>query len=237
MLNWTAAALMTSVLLISTKATIAHERPSFKQSPQLPVHFLAGKPKSNTIVIFYSGDGGWGNLNEQVGANLAKQGIHVIGIDSLRYFWSQKTPEETSRDLSVLIDTYTRLTGAHNVVLAGFSFGADILPAAYNGLPKNQKAKIKGISLLALSHQVDYVVSLRGWLGLKTEGKGGDPINDLGSVNPLLVRCIYGLDDRYSSCPSLRGTAIKTVGLKGGHHLGNDYSLLAKLIIPDNPPN
>ena len=31
----------------------------------------------------------------------------MIGWDSLRYFWSSKSPEQIANDLSQVIDTYT----------------------------------------------------------------------------------------------------------------------------------
>jgi len=36
-------------------------------------------------------------------------------------------------------------------VLVGYSFGADVLPAAYDRLAPDEKAKVSAVSLLALS--------------------------------------------------------------------------------------
>jgi type IV secretory pathway VirJ component len=62
------------------------------------------------------------------------------------------------------------------------------------------------MSLLSLSHAVDYQISVMGWLGQKTEGAGGDPVDDLKKVDPKIVQCIYGKeDDDEVACPDLKG--------------------------------
>jgi type IV secretory pathway VirJ component len=88
------------------------------------------------------------------------------------------------------------------------------------------------MSLLSLSRKVDYVISVMGWLGASSEGKGGDPVNDLKSINPKLVQCVYGKDDDEDvACPALNGTGAEIIGMDGGHHFDDDYETLAKKII------
>jgi type IV secretory pathway VirJ component len=52
-----------------------------------------------------------------------------------------------------------------------------VLPASYNLLKPKQRSQIVQMSLLSLSRKVDYVISVMGWLGASSAGKGGDPIN------------------------------------------------------------
>jgi type IV secretory pathway VirJ component len=71
-----------------------------------------------------------------------------------------------------------------------------------------------------------------GWLGASSEGKGGDPINDLKSINPKIVQCVYGKDDDEDvACPLLNGTGAEVIAMDGGHHFDDDYETLAKKII------
>ncbi len=118
------------------------------------------------------------------------------------------------------------------MVLIGYSFGADVLPASYNRLKQPDKDKIVQMSLLSLSQKVDYVISVMGWLGASSEGKGGDPINDLKSINPKMVQCVYGKDDDEDvGCPLLKGTGAEVIAMDGGHHFDDDYEALANHII------
>lgn len=212
--------------------TAATRLPSEISVPNLPIHLINGKATQDTLAILYSGDGGWQELDEKVGADLQNAGIPVVGVDSLRYFWSGRTARKTARDLGRLIDYYTKQMNVQHVFLIGYSFGADVMPASYSRLSPEQKAKVRAISLLSLSHKVDYVISLRGWLGLQTEGKGGNPVDDVKSIRPEIVQCIYGKDDDHdNACPALRGTAVQVIGMPGGHHFGGDYDKLAQYLI------
>lgn len=84
------------------------------------------------MTLFYSGDGGWRDLDQQVAQAMAADGFPVVGVDAMRYFWQHKSPEQASQDLSQLMQQYCEKWGAKHFVLAGFSFGADVLPALYN---------------------------------------------------------------------------------------------------------
>ncbi|WP_454851427.1 virulence factor family protein [Rhizobium binxianense] len=198
----------------------------------LPLSILEATPAFDTMAVIYSGDGGWRDIDKEVGGTLQKQGIPVIGVDSLRYFWTERKPQETASDLSKVIDFYRKQWKVRHVLLIGYSFGADILPATYDLLKPAEKASVAQLSLLSLSHEVDYTISVLGWLGQKTEGAGGDPVDDLKRVDPKLVQCIYGSDDDDDvACPALQGTGAEVVQLPGDHHFDENYDLLTKTII------
>lgn len=80
-------------------------------------------------------------------------------------------------------------------MLVGYSFGADVLPATYNLLPAADRARVKQITLLGLSHEVDYEISVTGWLGVTGAGKGGDPMTDVVKIDPKIIQCVYGTDE------------------------------------------
>jgi type IV secretory pathway VirJ component len=195
----------------------------------LPLTVLDATPTRDTMAVIYSGDGGWRDLDSQIGTNLQAAGIPVIGMDSLRYFWSKKTPEQVSDDLATIIRTYDKRWKVKHVLLVGYSFGADVLPAAYNGLPDKAKQKVVQVSLLALSHQADYQVSVSGWLG--TGGSGGaDPLEDVTKIDPALLQCMFGTDEDDDACKDLVGSKVETIGIKGGHHFDGNYPALADRI-------
>ena len=196
----------------------------------LPLSILPVKPEFDTMAVIYSGDGGWRDIDKEVGTELQKRGIPVVGVDSLRYFWSERTPEETTADLKRIIDLYRQQWHVRHVLLIGYSFGADILPAAYNGLPPADQALVKQISLMALSNQVDYEVSVTGWLGMASDARKS-PVEDIARIDPGLLQCIYGTEEDDDPCPTLKANGIDTVPIVGGHHFDEDYPKLAGLVI------
>ncbi|RWX75202.1 virulence factor family protein [Neorhizobium lilium] len=201
------------------------------QPLDLPLTILDTKPTMNTMAIIYSGDGGWRDLDSEVGGYLQEQGIPVVGIDSLRYFWSERTPKETAADLGRIMDTYRRKWGVSNIVLIGYSFGADVIPATYNLLSKPDKSRVRQMSLLALSKEVDFVISVTGWLGVAGDGKGGNSLEDIAKIDPKVVQCIYGTDEDDDPCVALKNKGVETVPIEGGHHFDEDYEALGKRIV------
>ncbi|WP_159953268.1 AcvB/VirJ family lysyl-phosphatidylglycerol hydrolase [Rhizobium sp. 18065] len=195
----------------------------------MPLTILDASPSRDTMAVIYSGDGGWRDLDSEVASQLQSSGIPIVGIDSLRYFWSERTPEQTSSDLAEIIHTYGKRWNVHHVLLVGYSFGADILPAAFNGLPDKLKSRVPQISLLALSHQVDYEVSVSGWLG-QAASTGHDPLDDIRKISPSLVQCFYGSDEEDDACRDLVGSDVETQEIAGGHHFDGNYQALAKRI-------
>lgn len=198
----------------------------------LPIKVLETNPVMDTMAVIYSGDGGWRDLDEEVGGALQKQCIPVIGVDALRYFWKEKQPQEVASDLGRIIDTYRKQWKVRNVVLIGYSFGADIIPATYNLLPERAKSHVVQLSLLGLSTEVDFEISVQGWLGVAGEGKGGKTVDDIAKIDPKLVQCVYGTEEEDEDpCPSLKAKGVETIAIEGGHHFDEDYEALAKRIV------
>ena len=95
-------------LLVDTLAWGSEERSRDAEEAlklgDLPVVDLPGRSGASKVAIIFSGDGGWRDLDRSLGEILANAGVHVIGIDCLRYFWSEKPPEQVAADLGALID-------------------------------------------------------------------------------------------------------------------------------------
>ena len=200
------------------------------QPLDLPLNVLEAKPAMNTMAVIFSGDGGWRDLDSEVGGYLQSQGVPTIGLDSLRYFWSERSPQATADDLAKIIEHYRRQWGVQNVLLVGYSFGADVLPATYNLLPAEDRARVKQITLLGLSHEVDYEISVTGWLGVSGDGKGGDPMTDIVKIDPKFIQCVYGTDEDDDPCPTLKDKGVEVVPIEGGHHFDENYQALGKRI-------
>lgn len=196
----------------------------------LPLTILKATPAYDTMAVVYSGDGGWRDIDSQVAGALQARGIPVVGVDSLRYFWSERKPQETADDLTRIIDTYRKEWNVSHVLLIGYSFGADILPATYNLLSPEDRARVPQITLMALSHQVDYEISVSGWLGVASDG-AGDPVDDIARIDPKQVQCISGSDEDGDPCPSLKASGVESIAIDGGHHFDGDYEALADRII------
>lgn len=133
---------------------------------------------------------------------------------------------ETAADLSRIIDTHRREWNVSHVLLVGYSFGADALPATFNRLPEDMKADVSQITLMALTHEADFEISVEGWLGGSGSDPIGDPLTDIAKIDPARIQCIYGKDEDGDACPELTAKGVEVIGIEGGHHFDGDYNTL-----------
>jgi type IV secretory pathway VirJ component len=49
-------------------------------------------PEFDRMAVFWSGDGGWADLDEKISAGLAGHGVPVVGVNSFKYLWTTRTP-------------------------------------------------------------------------------------------------------------------------------------------------
>ncbi|MBW9106042.1 virulence factor family protein [Paraburkholderia phenoliruptrix] len=197
----------------------------------LPLIELPAAHPNGLMAIVISGDGGWRDLDKTIAQALQKDGVSVIGWDSLRYFWSEKPPAQTSRDLARVMQTYGARWHAEHIALIGYSFGADVMPFAYNRLPEALRAKVSLISLLGFAPEADFQIRVGGWLGMPASDKALKVRPELARVPPGIVQCIYGQEEEGSLCPALTKTGIEVIRTSGDHHFGGDYNALERRIL------
>lgn len=195
----------------------------------LPVVEVPAKQPADTVTLFYSGDGGWRDLDRDVADEMAAQGHPVVGIDALRYFWQHKSPEQCAADLSRLMQSYRQKWGAKRFVLAGYSFGADILPATYNRLPAADRAQIDALLLIALARSGNFEIEVQGWLGKAGQEQATGP--ELLKVPAAKVLCVYGSEEAAESGCTQPGAIGERLELPGGHHFDEDYPALARRLV------
>lgn len=176
----------------------------------LPVLEVPAAQPSDIVTLFYSGDGGWRDLDKDSAEHMASMGYPVVGIDTLRYYWQHKSPEQSAADLSKLMQHYREKWGAKRFVLAGYSFGADILPAIYNRLPGKDQQQVKAMLLLALARTGSFEIEVEGWLGKAGEEAATGP--EMARLPAAKVFCIYGAEEKDES-----GCTQSRVGHRRSH--------------------
>jgi len=197
----------------------------------LPLIELPAAHPNGLMAIVISGDGGWRDLDKTISLALQKDGVSVIGIDSLRYFWSEKTPAQTSRDLARVMQTYGARWHADHIALVGYSFGADVMPFAYNRLPEALRAKVSLMALLGFAPDADFQIRVGGWLGMPASDKALKVQPEYARVPPAIVQCFYGEDEKDTLCPALTNTGVEVIRTSGDHHFGRDYNALERHIL------
>jgi type IV secretory pathway VirJ component len=189
----------------------------------------AADKSSDWFAVFLSGDGGWVGLDRGVSEALARRGIPVVGWDSLKYFWSPRTPEGASADLDRVLRHYYQAYRKSRALVIGYSQGADTVPFMVNRLPAQTHALVGLTALLGLSDSAFFEFHVTHWLGSPSGGLPTKPEMDHWTGAPYL--CIYGEDDDDSFCQQLDGKNGSSLKMPGGHHFGGGYDVVAAQII------
>jgi len=182
------------------------------------------------LAVIYSGDGGWRDLDKDIGEALSRGGIPVVGVDCLRYFWQRKTPDALAADLAAIVRYYGARWKRPDVVLIGYSFGADVLPFAMNRLPEEIRSHVRQLSLLGIEATAAFEFSVTDWLGVG-EHDDASVLPELRRIDPALVQCFYGEDEDDSLCRDEALHDVEIVRTAGGHHFDGDYAALAARIV------
>ncbi len=193
-----------------------------------------GSTRSDAFAIIMSGDGGWAGLDQDVAAALTANGIPVVGLDSLRYYWTARTPEGLATDTDRMIRYYLAHFDKQRVLLIGYSQGADVLPFAVNRLPEATRAKVALTAVMGMSEHALFEFHLTSWVSDDSSGPATLP--EIDRITGMPVLCIYGAQESDSLCPKLDPKKFKVVKLNGGHHFDGDYANLARQILAAAKP-
>ncbi len=178
------------------------------------------------MAVMLSGDGGWAGIDKGVADELARQGVPVVGWSSLRYFWKPRTPEGAAADLARVLEHYRSAWGRPRVLIAGYSFGADVLPFMVTRLPAAQRRAVAGVGLIGLSPRASFEFHVTGWLSDSGDERYPTPqeVDRLG----VPTVCLVGAEEHATAC---HATRARIVALAGGHHFGGDYARLARELL------
>ena len=182
------------------------------------------------LVLYLSGDGGWNAFSDGLGKSLAAAGFPVVGLDALRYFRKSHPPQQVANDLAALMHHYAPPGLSRPVVLIGYSFGASVMPFAYNALPDSLKQRVRSVVILSPSEHADFRIHLRNLLAL--DGSEKYPVApQLARMHNASVLCLLGDGE---TAGWLSGEVLppsQVVTLPGGHHYDHDYPLLTQVIV------
>src|ERR1700712_4966789 len=90
---------------------------TFAQTKELPALAYKGTNNNYPLIFYISGDGGWNSFSTGFINSLNKQGYPVIALNSKSYFWTKKTAQQATNDVSSLINRYIKNWNIKSIVL------------------------------------------------------------------------------------------------------------------------
>lgn len=207
---------------------------SMAELPDLPLEVVpadpAAAPDRDLLVLHITGDGGWGVTDRGLARELAADGIPVVGLNSLRYFWKARTPDETANDVARVLSHFLQEWHKTRIVLVGYSFGADVLPFVVSRLPADLRAKVALVAFLGLSSKADFQFHVGSWLG--TTSEQALPVRpEVEKLRGVPMLCFYGRKESDPLCRDLDSTLVRGVVQDGGHRIGSNFQGIVEEIL------
>jgi type IV secretory pathway VirJ component len=190
---------------------------------------------SDTFALIISGDGGWAGIDRDIAGALSRKGMDVVGLNSLQYFWTRRTPEEASRDMDRILRHYLDKWKKERVVLIGYSFGADVLPFMISRLPSPLLNRIALIVLMGLDDKIDFEFHLTDWISGSDDTNALPVLPEVKKLKGKKLLCLRGSEENDSLCRRLDSTLAKSIILQGGHHFDGDYEGISRIILNELP--
>jgi len=195
----------------------------------LPMKEWDASAHNKPLVFYLSGDGGLNKFSNELCSSINKEGFDVDAMDSKSYFWSKKTPDQTAADISDFLSKKIARRPNQQIVLIGYSFGADILPYVLNRLPKNIVNKIKVSFLMASSGSTDFVIHIADLFG-SGKRRGMDVLTEVNKIANQKIVILNSSDDKGLDAGKVTIKHVTEI-LPGGHHFDGDIDEITKTIL------
>jgi type IV secretory pathway VirJ component len=206
--------------LIGKFEEVQPEVSSIEQLKNIPVVITTTKIEKPDapVALLISGDGGWYAFEQSIANNLSKQGIPTIGLDSKKYFWNRKTPEETTADIAKALTYFSKIWGREKYILIGYSLGAEIVPFIVNRMTEEMKSGIRSAVLLSPETTTDFEIHISNMLGMGNRQNKYNVMDEIIKMQSVPTLIILG-DGEKSPVPGLlSNTSVRVRIIPGDHH-------------------
>jgi len=246
-LAWTVAALSAVLALMSSTspASSTGAQPSVKVATsrgECTLRLYPAKPSGpekpapGPLILLISGEGGWRSFDVLLAGFLSAAGYWVGGVDAKQYFWNpQDDRHALAEDMRQYAAALARAAGRREdapLILAGFSFGADISPwvAGAGGWG----GRLRGLLMLGPDETGSLEFRLSEILGFEAKDHVFSVAEALRSAAGVPALFIHGEKDSKSAAPLLLGKAAEPKRLivvpGADHHFsGREEDLRAAL--------
>jgi len=194
----------------------------------LPLTVIPATKKSNLpLVVMISGDGGWTSFDQSLAESLAARGLPVVGLDAQKYFWDARTPEKTTSDLSKAILHYSTQLGKDKFVLAGYSFGASVVPFVANRLDPALKSHLSAVLSLSPDITADFEIHVLDMLSFGSTTETYNVQAEMKKIKNVPVISFFGNQESGDIAAKFIKAGLKTEIIQGDHHFGDNFQGLS----------
>jgi type IV secretory pathway VirJ component len=199
------------------------------QKISLPLSLHPGADTTKPLVFYISGDGGFNKFSSSFMQALNKEGYAVIGLNAKDYFWDKKKPQDAATAIETAINESNKGWKRKNIVLIGYSFGADVSPFMMTHFSAALSSQVSHLILLSPSAKTDFEIHVLQMFGWGRDAGESVP----GEINKISkpVTIVVGDDEDEFPFDQVTIKNKQIIKMRGGHHYDGDVDALCKQIV------
>ncbi len=172
---------------------------------------------SKPLVVFFTGDSGRSSFGEKLTDSLCADSLPVMSINSYKYFHKRKTPQQTLDSILPYIALNLKKYNRRKFILAGYSFGSEVVPFLYNLMSDEWKDKVEFLVLISPSNNSDFKIHFFDRVGLSSKRWPYDVISEIMKIGGKKIIVFWGKDETRFQKKQFTKDNITVHQLKGGH--------------------
>jgi type IV secretory pathway VirJ component len=184
---------------------------------RLPVVIRNNGENTTPLIFHITGDGGMVRFDTKLCRTYRNNGYSFIALSSLKYFLTVKSPTKVARDMIPLIERYFKDWNKEEIILVGFSFGAEITPFLFEQLPEELKEKVKLVVLLTPAKTSDFRIHLRDMIGFDKKNEVYNVADETAKIKSTKILAVYGKKEKHISLKDNKQANLKILFIRGGH--------------------
>jgi type IV secretory pathway VirJ component len=197
----------------------------------LPLTVVPAKGSADRLAVLLTGDGGWAGIDKELADSLSSHGTPVVVLDSRAYFSTQRDPDGAAHDLGRILRHYLRTLGKAQVLLIGYSRGADVLPFMASRLPADLESRVTLMAFLGPAHNANFKFHMIDLISNHSRKDDLMTVPEIEKLRGKRILCFYGADEKDSACRALGSSFATAYEMPGGHHFGKKYGEIATRIL------
>ena len=199
------------------------------QKTSLPLSMYSSADSTKPLIFYISGDGGFNKFSTSFMQTLNNQGYAVIGLNAKDYFWHKKMPQDAANAIEADINEINKKWKKQNIVLIGYSFGADVAPFMLTRFSSGMAGKVNHLILLSPSSKTDFEIHILQMLGWGSNSGESVPA-EINRIS-IPVAVITGDDENDFPFSELTIKNKRLIKMPGGHHYDGNVDALCKQIL------
>ena len=204
---------------------LGNGNPVTGQSVDLPLK-LGANDTSKYMVFHITGDGGWMGFDIKLAKEFRAYHMPYVILNSRKYFWSGKTPDRLTKDMVPVMYEYLKKWNKKEILLTGFSFGAEIIPFLYNQLPDDLRQKVKMIYMITPEGTSDFKIHLTDMMGIDHH-YNYDVVKEVEKIKTIKVMAIFGKKEHSTFPSNYKQNNFRIAFIKGTHHFTDDKTVMS----------